>query len=945
MSSRRIFHILIGLDVMDKYSMQVLSVSNELECVTEGWRTPLSRKHGLIYWEWSNEMPTFFTRPQLERLHRHLLHPSTRKLYNLLRRAKPDQLTPETMETLNEIQKTCQTCQMYAPKQFVFRIRHADDIRFNHELRQDISYLDSTQKTKGRTAKQRPVLHIVDVGTKFQNAAFPPSLDTTTIWNTFVKIWTAMYVGFPERMLTDQGSVFVSKEWEYNCELAKIELKHTGTESHNSLGSDETYHALMRRVYCKTRAEHPTVPEDVSLALTVKAINSTVGPDGLCPQLLVFGILPRPPGISPNELPAQKERFRALRTARDEYEKLVSKELVNRGLRSIPPPAADHKYMPGDFVHVYREKIKRYTGPHIAASVHGKQVRLHVRETTVPREFNIAQLRPAPLTRLPSMDEVLTNENAGTPRVLYTEEIHHGDPRESLFDDAKRQEIAGLIEKGTFRLVLEEETGPNPNIVPCRFFLCLKHSETGEVKYKARFVLGGHRDKDKNFVVHNTTNIKASSVRLIMALATILGFDVWSLDVRQAYLQSASELRRNVFVRPKEMDLLPGELLQIIRPLHGLSDSGDYWCETFSKFHIHNLRMQQSTGDFALFFRRCADSLMALSGSYVDDIIQASPTAFKDEIQKQIQKHFDIKLSDTSQFVYTGIMCDTSNQDLRTLSQAHYIKRLQCLPADADFQAFRSLPAKLMWTVHTRPDIACAAAMSSQVTTDKFSHESVYLLNLVVRHLKRTAEMTPKFPKLDQDNLHLVVYTDSSFANTPDYKSQLGFIICVADASQKCSILHFSSHKSHRVARSSMAAETLAFVDWFDNAFPIKHDLERIIGRRTPLLMMTDSKLLFDVLTRARYTTERRLDIASAREAYLGGVISNVGLIQSAHNPADGLTKIQCNDSLQHLLRLHKLDHPVEQYVIHPSETSGSDSRTSKRGSVKEADKSLKSLL
>lgn len=70
--------------------------------------------------------------------------------------------------------------------------------------------------------KQRPVLHVADACTKFQSATFLPFLDATTISNTFVKMWSAMYISFPESMLTDQGSVFVSKKWEYNCELAII---------------------------------------------------------------------------------------------------------------------------------------------------------------------------------------------------------------------------------------------------------------------------------------------------------------------------------------------------------------------------------------------------------------------------------------------------------------------------------------------------------------------------------------------------------------------------------------------------------------------------------------------------------------------------------------------------------------------------------------------------
>ena len=256
------------------------------------------------------------------------------------------------------------------------------------------------------------------------------------------------------------------------------------------------------------------------------------------------------------------------------------------------------------------------------------------------------------------MDEMLISDNIGPPRILYTDVIPISDPRAKSpeFDDAKRAEFLSLMERGTFRVVLEEELGQNPNIISSRFVLSIKHSDTGEVKYKARFVLGGHRDKEKNLIVHNTANIKQSSIRMIMALATILGFDIWSLDVRQAYIQSAAALQRDVYIKPKELDLGPGELLQIIKPLYGLSDSGDYWCETFACFHIHDLRMKQATGDFALFFRRSADKLVTLSGCYVDDVLQASPASLKKEIRRQIEERFDITVPDASRFIDTGIM-------------------------------------------------------------------------------------------------------------------------------------------------------------------------------------------------------------------------------------------------------------------------------------------------
>ena len=54
--------------------------------------------------------------------------------------------------------------------------------------------------------------------------------------------------------------------------------------------------------------------------------------------------------------------------------------------------------------------------------------------------------------------------------------------------------------------------------------------------------------------------------------------------------------------------------------------------------------------------------------------------------------------------------------------------------------------------------------------------------------------------------------------------------------------------------------------------------------------MYTDSKQLFDVITRAAHTTEKRfmVEIMAARETYNRYEISNVGLVPGDSNPADG---------------------------------------------------------
>jgi hypothetical protein len=60
------------------------------------------RKHGHGYIEWS-VVNALYSRSELVRLHKHLYHPSTGKLLNLLRRATPDLVTTQTKELLDEI--------------------------------------------------------------------------------------------------------------------------------------------------------------------------------------------------------------------------------------------------------------------------------------------------------------------------------------------------------------------------------------------------------------------------------------------------------------------------------------------------------------------------------------------------------------------------------------------------------------------------------------------------------------------------------------------------------------------------------------------------------------------------------------------------------------------------------------------------------------------------
>eukprot|EP00171_Calliarthron_tuberculosum_P007112 IDg7112t1 len=74
---------------------------------------------------------------------------------------------------------------------------------------------------------------------------------------------------------------------------SNVEIEGTGIEAHSSLSICERYDDPLRSTHRKMSIDYPTANKDLLLHLTVKAINDTLGLEGLVPSSLVFGELLR----------------------------------------------------------------------------------------------------------------------------------------------------------------------------------------------------------------------------------------------------------------------------------------------------------------------------------------------------------------------------------------------------------------------------------------------------------------------------------------------------------------------------------------------------------------------------------------------------------------------------------------------------------------------------
>lgn len=215
--------------------------------------------------------------------------------------------------------------------------------------------------------------------------------------------------------------------------------------------------------------------------------------------------------------------------------------------------------------------------------------------------------------------------------------------------------MCGLFKRGAVKVSWAEEVGTNPKILGSSFVLTIKGTETDEPLCKARFVVKGHTDAENNLFVNSAANVQKSSLSMLIGLAAVFCYRIWSQDVAHEYLQSAQKLKIEVFIRPpKEFQLDYGELLELLKPLYGLTDAGDYWNDNFSRHLKGDMTMKPTSGDLEMFTKIVRDNLACMVGVYVDDTISTGPPEFEEE-SRATERKLESKGRSNDCFNFVGI--------------------------------------------------------------------------------------------------------------------------------------------------------------------------------------------------------------------------------------------------------------------------------------------------
>lgn len=250
--------------------------------------------------------------------------------------------------------------------------------------------------------------------------------------------WSYVYVGPPDHLHVDQGSSFISSEFKSNATAEGIEVVEAPIENPESMSHTERYHGPFRNAFDKLRKDLPKEPLQDILRHAVYCVKNTVGPEGLCPALCVFGTLPKPIRASPS--PDQLTRTRAIDSTITLVENEYAKRKVQFSLKYREPygkERSDLRSLPfGAPVRVYRKASNKWEGPYKFISIDGDTVCLQLPQGR--RIFRSYAVKP--VHEFPTSFEVSENFTIDAPQHLPDMKIS-GDILNLLFDCAMAPEL------------------------------------------------------------------------------------------------------------------------------------------------------------------------------------------------------------------------------------------------------------------------------------------------------------------------------------------------------------------------------------------------------------------------------------------------------------------------------------------------------------------------
>ena len=369
----------------------------------------------------------------------------------------------------------------------------------------------------------------------------------------------------------------------------------------------------------------------------------------------------------------------------------------------------------------------------------------------------------------------------------------------------------------------------------------------------------------------------------------------------------------------------PSDLYEVVGNLYGFCNAPRTWNLHVVKQLTQGANLRQHRLDQMMFYEKDNEGrLLVLLIVHVDDFLVTCRQDYDlEKITKLFKWGSQTTLDEKTPIIFRGkkIQLIKKNEQFQTLvNQTDFIDEMSsgALPrgrlqgesrlTTAEWKEFRSCVGSLQWlSGQTRPDVGATVSLSNRGS--ETGPADLKMLYECIEMTKDTKDLGLTYAPIPLDKATFIVgYADSSWANAPGHKSQMGSLVLLTTseclvATTPATILGWRSGRSPRVTRSTLASEANAMDDCVDRCTYCNHFLTELLydgvprelGRKLRQLQVTDCQSLYDaVISPNPVLTEKR-------------TIIQIRSIQEFVNPedlrwtptgvmwADGLTKVDAS--------------------------------------------------
>ncbi|GJT07009.1 putative ribonuclease H-like domain-containing protein [Tanacetum coccineum] len=259
---------------------------------------------------------------------------------------------------------------------------------------------------------------------------------------------------------------------------------------------------------------------------------------------------------------------------------------------------------------------------------------------------------------------------------------------------------------------------------------------------------------------------RIKAIRLFLAYAYFMGFLVYQMDVKSAFLYGTIEEEVYVNQPPgfKDPDH-PDKVYKVVKALYGLHQAPRAWYETLANYLLVN-GFKRGKIDQTLFIKKKKGDILLIQMSSMGEL-----TFF---LGLQVQQKEDGIFISQDKYV-AEILKKFNYTDVKSASTLVDLEKPLVKDRDADdvdVHLYRSMIRSLMYLTASRPDImfvVCACARFQ--VTPKTSH--LLAVKRIFRYLKGKPTLGLWYSR--DSPFELVAYTDSDYAGaTQDRKSTTG---------------------------------------------------------------------------------------------------------------------------------------------------------------------------